>query len=437
MASIFADASMPRFPKLVSDIQTDVLVIGGGIAGILTAYALQSRGVDCVVAEAQTLCSGITHNTTAKITSQHGFIYDKLLRSFGIETAKLYLQANEDALARYRELCGSIECDFEEKDAFAYSLTDPRCVEKELRALQLLGYPAKFDKCSALPFSVVGGVRFARQAQFHPLRFLREIAKHLKVYEHSAVIELQNGVSKTEHGSIRAEHVVVATHFPFLNRHGSYFLKLYQQRSYVTAATGIAPIHGMYIDGNGALSLRDYRENLLIGSGGHHTGKTSSGWRDAEMLLRYHYPAAKITAQWATQDCMTLDSIPYIGQYSSRTERVYVATGFNKWGMTSAMVASMLLADRICQKENAYAALFSPSRSILTPQLVVNVYTAVTNLLRPTAPRCPHLGCALVWNKRERSWDCPCHGSRFSESGSLLDNPATKNLKRSPGRKKD
>ena len=427
---------MPRFAALRGDTRTDVLIVGGGIAGLLTAYFLGSRGVNCVIAEAQTICGGVTQNTTAKITSQHGFLYDKLIRTHGAETAKLYLQANQAALARYRKLCTSIPCDFEQKDAFAYSLDDPRKVDRELRALERLGYPARFSDCASLPFAVAGAVCFPEQAQFHPLRFLGEIAKDLRIYEHTEVTELQDGIVRTPHGTIRAEAIVIATHFPILNKHGSYFLKLYQQRAYVTALRGGADVDGMYIDGDGGLSFRNYGDLLLIGGGSSRTGKQSSGWQDAENAMARYYPTAQIAYRWATQDCMTLDGIPYAGRYSARTPNLYVATGFNKWGMTSAMAAAELLADLVCGKENEYAAVFSPSRSILHPQLAVNAFDAVSGLLRPTAPRCPHLGCALVWNTREHSWDCPCHGSRFDADGRLLNNPATGDLKKKPPQRK-
>ena len=127
---------------------------------------------------------------------------------------------------------------------------------------------------------------------------------------------------------------------------------------------------------------------------------------------------------------MSLDSVPYIGQYSKNTPDFYVATGFNKWGMTSSMVAAELLTDLILGKPNDFADLFSPSRSMLRPQLAVNGFESVVGLLTPSKKRCPHLGCALKYNKAEHSWDCPCHGSRFSESGRVLDNPANGNLKK-------
>ena len=240
----------------------------------------------------------------------------------------------------------------------------------------------------------------------------------------------------TDHGTVRAENIIIATHFPLLNKHGSYFLKLYQERSYVLALEGAPRLNGMYIDQKtGGLSFRSYDNMLLLGGGSHRTGKQSRGWKPLTEAAANYYPQAKEVCRWATQDCMTLDDMPYIGQYSAHTPGLYAATGYGKWGMTSAMTAATVLTDLIVKGEDPYAGLFSPSRSILHSQLAINGLEAVKNLLMPTAPRCPHLGCALKWNKQERSWDCPCHGSRFASNGALLNNPATDGLRRPPGQK--
>ena len=191
-----------------------------------------------------------------------------------------------------------------------------------------------------------------------------------------------------------------------------------------------APIpEGMYLDAQeNGLSLRSWGNILLLGGGGHRTGKPGGGWAELEAFVQAHYPDAKIVSRWATQDCMSLDGLPYIGQYSTATPNLYVATGFNKWGMTTSMAAAQILTDLVRGRENPYASLFSPSRSILHRQLGVNALESTVNLLTPSRKRCPHLGCALKWNTQERSWDCPCHGSRFSEDGRLLDNPSTGDL---------
>ena len=431
MISIWSDSiNFKQFEQLKNDIHTDVLIIGGGITGILCAYLLDQENVDYILVEADRICNGITANTTAKITSQHGLIYHKLIQRFGLEKARMYLDANELALQEYQNLCKSIDCAFETKDSFVYSLNSPDKIAKELHALHQLGFDAEYTDHLPLPFSVAGAVKFKNQAQFNPLQFLAEIAKNLHIYEQTAVRELAPNTAVTDFGKITASKIIVTTHFPFLNKHGSYFLKMYQHRSYVIAYENAPDVNGMYVDdADKGMSFRNYKNLLLIGGGDHRTGKKGGNWNELSDFASRHYPNAHEQYRWATQDCMTLDGVPYIGPYSRNTQGLYVATGFNKWGMSSAMVAAMLLRDMVTEKENPYAPVFSPSRTILRPQLLVNAFEATVNLLTPTPKRCPHLGCALKWNPQEHSWDCPCHGSRFTEDGKLLDNPATGDLK--------
>ena len=420
-----AECELPRFPTLQESITTNVLVIGGGMAGLLCAHALQKAGVDTVLVEAKNIGSGITKDTTAKITSQHGLIYHKLLRQFGFEKARLYYKANQEALAAFCRLCADIDCDFSRQDSYVYSTDGRAKLEQEIAALSTLGIPATLVSETILPFPVAGAVKFANQAQFHPLKFLSAIVPELKIFENTAVRELVPHTAVTDFGTIEAKNIIVATHFPMLNKHGSYFLKLYQHRSYVLALENAGSVSGMYVDeSDTGLSFRRHGDLLLLGGGSHRTGKPGGTWHELEAFTQKHYPDAKIRYRWATQDCMSLDGVPYIGPYSRRTEGLYVATGFNKWGMTSSMAAARLLTDQIRGKENPYTDLFSPSRSILRPQLAINGWEAAVNLLTPKAKRCPHLGCALKWNPQEHSWDCPCHGSRFSETGEILDNPA-------------
>ena len=423
------ECELPRFPALETDLSTDTLIIGGGMAGLLCANMLQKAGVDTVLVEAKNICGGITKNTTAKITAQHGLIYHRLLRQFGFEKARLYYKANQEALKAFRCLCRDVDCDFSLQDSYVYATAARAKLEQEAAALHALGIPATLVETTELPFPVAGAVKFARQAQFHPLKFLCAIVPELKIFENTAVRELAPHIAVTDKGTVRAKNIIVATHFPMLNKHGSYFLKLYQHRSYVLALENAGTVSGMYVDeSDKGLSLRSYGNLLLLGGGGHRTGKKGGAWQELEAFAKRYYPEAKIRYRWATQDCMSLDGVPYIGPYSRRTEGLYVATGFNKWGMTSSMVAARLLTDLIQGKENPYEALFSPSRSILRPQLAVNGWEAAVNLLTPTAKRCPHLGCALKWNPQEHSWDCPCHGSRFTEDGRLIDGPASGDL---------
>lgn len=429
MNSVWTESvNLPQFDTLEHDIKTDVLIIGGGIAGILCAYFLQQKGIDYVLVERETICSGITKNTTAKITSQHGLIYDKLIRGAGEEKARMYLEANQNALKKYAGLCSGIDCEFEEKEAYVYSLNDRKKLEDEVKALDRIGFRAKIADTSALPFSTIGAVCFPKQAQFNPLKFISAIAANLNIYEHTSVQKLAEHTAVTDKAKIIADKMIFTTHFPIDNKHGMYFLKMYQHRSYVIALEQAPDVNGMYVDeAMNGMSFRNYKDLLLIGGGDHRTGKPGGNWQELRSFAGNYYPKAKERYSWATQDCMTLDGVPYIGAYSKNMPDCYAATGFNKWGMTSSMVSAMILTDMVMGKENPYAPVFNPSRSMLKPQLFINAGEATVNLLTLSKKRCPHLGCALKWNSAEHSWDCPCHGSRFAEDGKLLDNPANHN----------
>lgn len=445
-------AALPEFPTLSGDARTDVLIIGGGITGLLTAHLLHQKGVPYILVEQGRICGGTTGadtmsaqlrqkggavavqqsatgQTTAKITVQHGLIYDKLLHS-SKEKAQMYLSANQAAFEELARLCSGIDCDFERRDNFVYS-TDRSKLEAELKALQRLRCKAGFCEKIPLPVEAAGAVCVPHQAQFHPLKFLAEIAKDLHIFELTKVLETVGTTAVTNHGRIHAKCVVVATHFPFLNKHGSYFVKLYQHRSYVLALENAADVNGMYVsDSKTGLSFRNHGKYLLLGGGGHRTGEHGGCWEELRSFAAKNYPNSVEKFHWAAQDCMSLDSVPYIGNYSASTPNLYVASGFNKWGMTGSMLSAMLLCDLICGKRSEFSEVFSPSRSILKPQLLINGFEATKNLLTPTAKRCPHLGCALKWNAAEHSWDCACHGSRFAENGKVLDNPANGDLKK-------
>lgn len=422
-------SDLPQFSKLSENIKTDVLVIGGGLCGLLTAYRLKEKGVNCVLVEKERVMGGVSSNTTAKITAQHGLIYHKLIKNMGEEKAKLYLKINLEAIDEYEELSEKFNCDFERKDNYVYSSESSEKLQNEMKALRILGYKAEFERSLPIPLESFGAVKFPSQAQFHPIKFAKGLARELDIYENTFVRAVAGTTVRTDEAEITAKKIVVATHFPFINNHGLYFMKMYQHRSYVIALRDAAQYDGMYVDDRkNGMSFKNHGDLLLLGGGDHRTGKKGGNWAELRSFKNVCYPESKEKFFWATQDCMTLDDVPYIGQYSKNTPDIYVATGFNKWGMTGSMVAADLLSDIITEKGTPYKEIFEPLRSMLKPQLFLNGFETAVNFLTPTKKRCPHLGCALKWNSAEHSWDCPCHGSRFSEKGELLDNPSNGNL---------
>lgn len=419
------DVTPPPFPQLRGDCSTDILIIGGGMAGVLCALYLQEAGIDYMLVEGKRIGAGITKGTTAVLTAQHDILYQDMIQKFGAHKSRMYLHANLRAVAQFRTLSSRIPCEFEEVPSVMYSLHNKTWMEQEAKAVQALGFPAEFTTKSPLPFPVAGAVRYPGMAQFHPLQFLYGAAKGLNIYENTFVQTLDKTTAITKQGRIHAKQVIVATHFPFVNRHGLYFAKLYQQRSYVIALEN-APVLGcttMDAAKNG-IYLRNYRDLLLVGGGDHRTGKQGEGFAAPRAFARRHFPNATEKYAWANQDCVSVDGVPYIGPYSAGLSNVYVASGFHLWGMTSSMVAAELLTDMVLGRKHACAPVFSTDRSILTKQLFANMGTTLVDFITPTGKRCSHMGCALKWNPKEHSWDCPCHGSRFDCHGHLIDNPA-------------
>ena len=460
-------------PALNQDIKADAAVIGAGMAGILTAWELERAGVHTVVLEAERIGSGQTKNTTAKITSQHGMFCSEFLEKKGRETAEKYVRANEEAIGEYRRIAEEkgIDCDLEEADSYVYSSEEESLV-KEAEAAAELGVDASLERELEIPVSCAGAVRFRRQAMFHPLKFAGALAEELTVYENTPVRDLEDNRLRTPAGSVQADKIVFATHYPFVNFPGMYFTRMHQERSYVLALEGAGNIEGMYIgSGPDALSFRQYGKYLLIGGRVHRTGENKEGGKYEELRNRARilYPGSRETACWSAQDCITADQIPFIGQYAPGRPHWFAASGFQKWGMTSSMVSAMIVSDIICGRENPYADIFSPERFSAEelPQIMKDGGKAVkglikrffhipgetVNLIEPghaavveTAQGkagvykteenkvfqvdivCPHLGCQLVWNPDERTWDCPCHGSRFDYEGNLLEGPAQEGI---------
>lgn len=416
----------------------DVIVVGAGMAGLLIAYYLKEEGKNVLVLEANEIASGQTERTTAKITSQHDLKYRKLIKKLGVKKAKLYARANEEAINEYERLIQSlgIECQFERLSAYLYTQKDKKVLWEEAQAASFLGIDASFSREAELPFPVTGVVCFRNQAQFSPLEFIKHIAVELEIWEHTKVMKIRGNQVITNDKVLSTDKIVVATHYPIRNVPGFYFLRQHQERSYVLALSGCDKIEGMYkgIDKDG-ISLRQAGEYVLLGGSSHRTGKNTNGgaYTFLEKKAKKYFPDSKVEARWSAQDCMPHDGIPFIGKYSIFTPNLYVATGFQKWGMTSSMVAAMILKEELCGRKSPYSEVFRPQRLNIRAGIkdfLKDVGESVIGLTKGIfhmkGPRCPHMGCELVWNPDEHSWDCPCHGSRFEEDGRLRDNPAKK-----------
>ena len=472
MDSIWAQTcQIEERSPLRGNLETEVAVIGAGMAGVLIASALQESGKRVIVLEADRIAGGQTRNTTAKVTSQHGMIYRKLTETRGAEMARQYAMANEAALSEIRRVIAKrrIDCDLETQDAYVYG-DEADKLRAEAECAASLGLPASFTEKTKLPFFAACAVRFEDQAQFHPLKFLKAMAEPLTIFEHTRVQDVEEHQLITEHGTVTADKIVFACHYPFVNFPGLYFARMHQERSYVLALENARAMDGMWIFADGAENpyfFRTWNHLLLLGGGGHRCGENREGGRYDELRkkAREWFPRSREMAHWSAQDCMTADGVPYIGQYAASRPDWYVATGFGKWGMTTSMVSAMLLRDSICGRENPNAAVFDPGRfdtsaisgiacesghavkglskrifqipdgstasipavhgGIVSMGLEkVGVYKDEKGTVYPVDIKCPHLGCQLEWNPDEKSWDCPCHGSRFDRFGALISGPA-------------
>ena len=464
---------IPERPPLEGDLTCEVAVIGAGMAGLLTARSLQQTGHRTVVLEAERIAGGQTRNTTAKITSQHGLIYADLLSTLGQEGARAYADANETAIRDYRRLIRrqKISCDLETADAYVFG-NDLQKLRREAEAAARLGLPAEFVERPAGPMRCAGAVRFADQARFHPLKFLKAVAEDLTVYENTPVQKVEGGTVFTTRGRVKAETVIFACHYPFPIFPGFYFARLHQERSYVLALENVPRVEGMWIGTEGRkLSFRSWGDLLLLGGGGHRTGENSAGgqYEALRRAARELFPDSREAACWSAQDCVTPDRIPMVGRFSAGRPNWYVATGFQKWGMTGSMAAANLLRELIEGRKPPVAAVYDPGRfragllcglaregghavKGLTRRLFqvpetkaedlapgrggvvlhegkkVGAYRESDGTLHLVDVRCPHLGCQLEWNPDELSWDCPCHGSRFDYRGRQICGPAQKDL---------
>ncbi|WP_027408105.1 FAD-dependent oxidoreductase [Anoxybacteroides tepidamans] len=486
--------SLPSFPTLTEDIHVDVAIVGGGISGITTAYLLAKEGLKVAIIEADQLLNGTTGHTTAKITAQHDLIYDEFIHHLGEEKAKLYYTACTEALHFIKTIVTEqqIDCDWLEEDAYIYanSSTSLNKLINEWKAYEKLGINGAFVETIPLSIPVKAAIVMKQQAQFHPLKYLVHMVKEITenggmIYEHTPARDVEQGNTLTvitrNKKRIACEHLVICSHFPFYDG-GFYFSRMYAERSYVLGVKidGSYP-GGMYLSADDPKrSIRyaatiDGEKLILVSGENHKTGQGVPTIQHYEALQSFALNTFSVTSipyRWSAQDLITLDKVPYIGNMTANTRNIYVATGYRKWGMTNGTVAGLLLTDLIMGRDNQYRDLYTPSRFYADPSIqhfitqnfdvakhlikgktetvvrtpedlsngegavvVVNgrragAYKDENGTLSIVDTTCTHMGCELEWNSGDRTWDCPCHGSRFSVCGDVIEGPAKQPLKK-------
>ncbi len=485
-------ASTPEtnYPTLDEDIKVDVAIVGGGIAGITAAYLLVQEGLKVAVVEADRILHGTTGHTTAKISSQHSLIYARLKKDMGAEKAGQYAEANESAIHTIADIIekNKIQCDFMWRPAYVYTQSDKylKDIEDEAKAASSLGIKASLVDEIPLPFSIKAALRFDNQAQFHPLKYLKVLAQLVLdsgsyIFEQTRAMNIEKGknylIITSSGKKISSDKVIIASHFPFFDGGGLYFSKMYAERSYIVGVTIKDKFpEGMFISAEDPLrSLRSQslgdEELILVGGDQHKTGQSENANRHYANLIDFAkstFQVKDIPYRWSAQDCMTMDGVPYVGNLTSQSTDIFVATGFGKWGMTNGTAAAIILKDLITKRESPWAPVFNPSRIPNIKNLIVQgtdfVVNYVSGKLQATEDNeginigeakiinvdgkiagayrdendklhivditCTHMGCELQWNEAERSWDCPCHGSRFDYEGHIIEGPALNPLKK-------
>ncbi|BAZ39179.1 putative FAD dependent oxidoreductase [Calothrix sp. NIES-4101] len=481
-----------NFPVLSHNLSVDVAIVGAGIAGITAAILLKRAGKTVAVIESQQISTGVSGHTTAKITSLHQLIYADLIKNHGEEKARIYAQSNQAALEFVVKTITEeqIDCDFSRQSAYTFAETEENLqdIEKEVEAALKLGLPASFVRETSLPFPIAGAIKFDNQAQFHSRKYLLHLIQQIPgdgsyVFENTRVQKVEEDNSCqviTDQGIVQAQNIIIATNIPIADE-GLFFAKTYPKRSYIVGAkisADKAP-QGMYIgSGEKYYSIRTtpYEGELLllVGGGGHKVGAvedTEEKYLDLENYTRSRFDVESFKYRWSTQDFVSFDKLPYIGKLTPLSQRTYVATGFSLWGMTKGTLSGMILADTILGIKNPAADLYDATRAtpFVNPQGIkqnievgthwigdrlkgwgknlndvgigegklvtvdgdkVAAYRDETGNIHAVSAVCPHLGCVVAWNSGEKSWDCPCHGSRFSCTGEILHGPTVKDLKK-------
>lgn len=484
----------------------DTVIVGAGITGLMTAVLLARAGKDVLVLEARTVGAGATGNTTAKISLLQGSHLSKVIVRHGRSSAKAYVEGNREGMEWLLRHCDAHGIDVQREDAYTYaqSVKGVPSARAEWLACKAAGLPATWEDSADVPFPYHGGVRLPEQAQFDPVVFLDSLVVELlehggRIAEGARVRRVssdrdglrlhvatgggkQTDKGKEEDAEVFAKQLVLATGIPILDR-GGYFARLKPSRSYCRSYRVPGPIpRPMMISTDSPTRSVRYAptadgELLIVGGAGHPVGRrksASQGLAELDQWTHEYFPGAVQTHFWSAQDYTPIDQLPYVGPILPNNEKIFIATGFNKWGMTNGSAAALALSSRILGGRMDWADAFaswSPHElSGLTTALTANLevgfnlargwITPATRITRrdpsgdeggvvsgapwdlqarcvvdgvehTVSPVCTHLGGIVNWNDADQAWECPLHASRFAPDGALLEGPATRDLTRS------
>ncbi|WP_424237682.1 FAD-dependent oxidoreductase [Bhargavaea ginsengi] len=452
---LWLDTGYPRdqYPEAAGSLRCDVCIIGGGIGGIAAAEQLAKAGKDVIVLEKDRIFGSTTSHSTGKVTAQHDIIYSKLIKQFDLETARTYYQANERAVRRAREIARDDEARPLDSILYARTPLGTENLRKEWDAYKEIGIQGAFVNETELPFTVGSALSMHDELQIHPLRFGQRLARMAvdagaRIYENSAVrkmhfkkrfVELENGADVT------FSELIICTHYPLVGFQNLNIMKLQVNRSYIAAAKVSKELKNQYLGVDAdSLSIRtagiDGQAYLMVSGSSHLAGMkedTGENYGELSEHLRKEFGVTEVSHRWSAQDPQTPDYVPYVGRITEDLSHIYISTGFRKWGLSGSLAGSEVLRDLIIGRQNEATQLYSPGRTGFGAKLLqgIKVSGLVTGELaagytvRLDTPTCTHMGCKTRWNEGDRTWDCPCHGSRFREDGSVLEGPATRPLK--------
>lgn len=455
------EGARPALPELEGDMTADAVVVGGGLAGIMTAYELSSRGAKVVLADASDLLAGTTPKATAKVTAAQGTIYADLRERYGPDVPAAYYAAQRRGMEECVRLAErySIDCDLTEADGYVFTRGGGSELDATERVLRDVGAEVERTRLPGAQ-SAPEALRLPGQYAIDPLKFALGLPRDYAAYSRSPALSLDFKARKVRfrHGSVTADVVVSATRYPFSDEKGGYAMKLRPSMAFSMAVSERLTDGLVLEDREDGLSLRPYSGGTIICGADCRTGRATKPdrYERIEREVRGLYGGITPTHRWCAEDCMTFDGMPMVGKYAEDTDNVFVATGFNKWGMANSVAAAGAIAD-MAEGKPSPLPVFDPARHIrgalgativnainnmlglihgLMPVLrgtesiargearvarsrkgVCGVYRDLDGRLHYAPARCPHMGCRLSWDPSAMTWDCPCHGSRFDVDG--------------------